>query len=169
MSAYLISPDAYATFATLFKNEFDLLRIQIIFDKYQAEFIKAGVLEKCPDKPARLIEFMISQMVATNSQNIHQMYDREDRPMDVPLTDREIKAYLLDGCCNQRWLRAVENNHQLIVKALNWYLYQTNDRQDHTPIYRLIEEMNGKFAVQLVKKMPGVWHIPDFGENTNII
>jgi hypothetical protein len=52
---------------------------------------------------------------------------------------------------------------------LDWYLYQTNDRQDHTPIYRLIEEMNGKFAVQLVKKIPGVWHTPDVDENIKII
>jgi hypothetical protein len=97
------------------------------------------------------------------------MYDRPDNPMDVPLSQTEAIEYLQEGLANRKWLRAVENNPQLIVKALNWYLYQTNDLQDHTPIYRLIEEMNGKYAVQLVKEMPGVWHIPDVDENTKII
>ncbi len=97
------------------------------------------------------------------------MYNRPDRPVDVPMNQTEIDEYLQEGIANQKWLRIAENYPQLIVKSLNWYLYQTSDRQDHTPIYRLIEEINGKFAIQLVKEMPGNWQIPDAHENIKII
>jgi hypothetical protein len=168
MSAYLISPDAYYTFEMLFRTKLKELQIEELFGKYKPEFdLDANQLDL--SELNRIVQFIIAQMVMANSQNIYQMYDRPDNPMDVPLSQTEAIEYLQEGLANRKWLRAVENNPQLIVKALNWYLYQTNDLQDHTPIYRLIEEMNGKYAVQLVKEMPGVWHIPDVDENTKII
>ena len=168
MSAYLISPDAYCTFEMLFRAKSGELQIEELFRKYKLTFA-IDVNDKDLSTINRIIEFTIAQMVMANSQNIHQMYHRPDRPVDVPLSQAEISEYLQEGLVNQKWLRVAENYPQLIVKALNWYLYQTSDRQDHTPIYRLIEEINGKFAVQLVKEMPGSWHIPDPDENVKII
>ena len=168
MSAYLISPDAYCTFKMLFKAKSGELQIEELFRKYKFSFM-TDIKEKDLSKIDRIIDFMIVQMIVANNQNIYQMYNRPDRPVDVPLSQAEISEYLQEGLVNQKWLRAAENHPQLIDKAHNWYLYQTSDRQDHTPIYRLIEEINGKFAVQLVKEMPGSWHIPDPDENVKII
>ena len=168
MSAYLISPDAYCTFKMLFKAKSGKLQIEELFRKYKFSFM-TDIKEKDLSKIDRIIDFMIVQMIVANNQNIYQMYNRPDRPVDVPMNQTEIGEYLQEGLANQKWLRAAENHPQLIVKALNWYLYQTSDRQDHTPIYRLIEEINGKFAVQLVKEMPGNWQIPDTDENIKII
>jgi hypothetical protein len=168
MSAYLISPDAYCTFEMLFRAKSAELKIEELFRKYKYTFV-LNTNEIDLSKINRIIEFMIAQMVMANSQNIYQMYNRPDNPMDVPLSQAEVKEYLQEGLANRKWLRAVENNPQLIVKALSWYLHQTSDRQDHTPIYRLIEEINGKFAVQLVKEMPGNWQIPNADENIKII
>lgn len=168
MSAYLINPDAYCTLKVLFRTQSKELQVEGLFSKYKPEFeLDADEIDL--SKLNRIIQFIVTQMVIANSQNIYQMYDRPDNPIDVPRSQGEVSEYLQEGLDNRKWLRAVENNPQLIVKALNWYLYQTNDRQDRTPIYRLIEEMNGKYAVQLVKKMPGVWHIPDVDENTSIL
>jgi hypothetical protein len=168
MSAYLISPDAYCTFGMLFRAKSGELQIEELFRKYKLTFV-IDVKEKDLSTINRIVEFMIAQMVMANSQNIYQMYNCPDNPVDLPFSQVGAKEYIEEGCANQKWLRAAENHPQLIVKTLSWYLYQTRERQSHTSIYRLIEEINGKFAVELVKEMPGNWNIPDFDENTKII
>ena len=168
MSAYLISPDAYCTLEILLRTKSGELQIEELFRKYKLSFV-IDVNDQDLSTINRIVRFMIAQMVMANGQNIHQMYNRSDRPVNVPLSHWEINEYLKEGLVNQKWLRLAESHPQLIVKALNWYLYQTSDRQEHTSIYRLIEEINGKFAVQLVKEMPGNWEIPDADENIKII
>lgn len=118
MSAYLISPDAYCTFKMLFRTQSKELQVEGLFSKYKPEFeLDADEIDL--SKLNRIIQFIVTQMVIANSQNIYQMYDRPDNPMDVPRSQEEVSEYLQEGLDNRKWLRAVENNPQLIVKALN--------------------------------------------------
>jgi hypothetical protein len=103
MSAYLISSDAYFTFEMLFRAKSAELQLEELFIKYKYTFV-LNTNEIDLSKINRIIEFMIAQMVMANSQNIYQMYNRPDNPMDVPLSQAEVKEYLQEGLANRKWL-----------------------------------------------------------------
>ncbi|WP_373544872.1 hypothetical protein [Chamaesiphon sp.] len=107
-------------------------------------------------------------MIIANAQNVNRIRSDFNFTDRLPTTKQLAKNYLSSGLCNHRWLGTVETSKQLIVKAFDWYLSQSFapgrasliNTQSDAAICQLIEEINGKYAVELVKQLPGAWRIP---------
>ncbi len=156
---YLISPDAYATFSRVFRyHYFDLVRSALL--KYGSRFIHLNSIEEDRFNHQKISDFLVIYMIIANARNVERISSDPNFIGELPTTDRLAQNYLSSGSCNHRWLEEVETSKQLIVKAFDWYLSQSIDTQSDSAICQLIEEINGKYAVELVKQMPGSWLIP---------
>lgn len=169
MSAYLISADGYATFETIFRSEFNALDLERLFIKYQSKFAQSEPLDRNLYGVKSISNFLVAKMVNANSQNIHYLYDDRCNENEIIFNTEQAKRFVRSGSPNRAWLKAVEINKQLIVKAIDWWQYQTCDGEIESPIYQLLDEAIGQYAVSLVKEMPGNWYIPRLDEATSIV
>lgn len=162
MSAYLISADGYATFIIIFKAEFDPLDLSNLLYKYRERFIESESEKLDFTSNSKICNFLVAKMVNANSQNIIDLYGDRCSESEIILTTEQGREFVRSGTPNLRWLKSADINKQLIVKAISWWQYQTCDGEAaELPVYKLLDEAVSKYAVDLVKDMPGDSHIPE--------
>jgi hypothetical protein len=161
MSAYLLSPDAYSTFRQLLKYNYFDLNLQYILSKYQSKLINRSLPRNDLFRIEVIANWIVIHMVIANAKNVERMSPDFYRLDRLPININLAEDYFYSGDTNHRWLGEAQINRQLIVKAFDWYLTQVEDTQSQTIVFQLIEEINGKYAIKIVKQMPGAWRIPN--------
>lgn len=160
MCCYLLSANAYATFARLLKYHYFDLDLQYILLKYESKFTDVQLIKENRADLEKVSNFLVVRMIVANARNVDLIRSDFDFTDRLPTTEQLATDYLSSGFCNHQWLGSVETSKQLIVKAFDWYLSQSIDTQSDAPICKLIEEVNGKYAIEIVKQMPGACRIP---------
>lgn len=157
MSVKLLEPNEYHILYNMLYEYFDIFKIS----ELDINLIDTNTKEKLTLKKSDKCRYLIYLMIEANHNNYKLRY-----PDDISEFDNNFTKYFYLGSSKLSDLNIIRNkdNKYLILQALDYWLYQTNDYCSDELIYKTINEFvsiladNNPEKRELMRKgIPKTW------------